>query len=107
MIVDIELIFPEWLIQHISGVAYVDVQPAIGIDVHENNARAPFATVYNPCFLRDVLKLKAALVEAEFIAALVGSHENLGQAVIIKVSCCHPASIVEIPVTEDIGFFGL
>jgi hypothetical protein len=45
MVIDKELILPKDAVLHVTGVADVDVEPAVAVDVSHGDAGAPLAFV--------------------------------------------------------------
>jgi hypothetical protein len=107
MIVDEELVLSQRTIQHLSGIAYVDIQPSVGIYVHEHYAGAPFGFVVKAGLFRDVFEMKITQVSEKLVGALVSGEEYLRQSVIVQISRRYPTAIVEIPVLENIEIAGL
>src|SRR6476469_3869892 len=79
-----------------TGVAYVHIQPAISIDVNHYRTCAPHRILPEACLVRNILKLKIALVQVQLVLSHIGSKQHIGQAIIVDVSQGHTSSIIKI-----------
>jgi hypothetical protein len=84
------------------GVTDVDIEPAVVVDIYENDAGAPHAILFEACFVGDVFKFKIAFIEIELVAAHVGCEEDVWEAVIVDVSDGYAAAVVKVPEQEAV-----
>ena len=77
MVVDIKFVLA-MAICHMPGVADIDIEPAIVVDVHEHHACTPHAVLAEAGLVRDVFEVKVAFVEIKFIVRHVGGEEDVG-----------------------------
>src|SRR5256714_4208672 len=100
-LIDVQLVRPP-LTRDVAGVANVDVQPAIAIDIGQSDSRSPQPFAFDSRFLSDVLELEVTFVEIEVIAVLVGGEHDLGQTISIQVPDGYSTAVVVIAVGEDV-----
>ena len=101
LLVDEEFVFPVVTFD-IAGIAYVDVQPAVSIDVgHTYTSRPGFAAIY-PCLLGYVFELPIAFIEVEAILFHVGGKIDVDQTVVVDVTQGHTTPVVKIAVGVDV-----
>jgi hypothetical protein len=101
----------EQLVMAVEGLmvadpADVDIQEPIVIDVHDGDACGPAAVLRDLCFGGDVPEMEAAIVEVEFIIALVGCEEEVYAAIVVKVPGANAAAIVIVHVLKYVEFCG-
>ena len=89
-----------------AGVADVDVQPAVAVDVREGDAGCPGPVPLDAGFGGDVAEAEVALVEIEPVAALVGGDHELREAITVQVADRDPTAVVVIAVGEDVQVGG-
>ena len=100
-LVDVQLVRAR-LARDEAGVADVDVEQSIAIDVGHGYSSGPGSFAANTGFVGDVPELKVALVDVELIPVQVRGEHHLGQAIPIEVAYRHAAAVVEIAVGEDV-----
>ena len=101
MIVDIELVLAV-AIAHMPGVADIDVEPSVIVDIHEHYACAPHAVLSEAGLVGDVLELEIAFVEIKLIVRHVGGEEDVGEAVVVDIPDGDATAVVEIAEKEAI-----
>ncbi len=101
MVIDVELIL-SIAIGHMTGVADIDVQPAVVIDVYEYYSCAPHAVLTEAGFAGDIFELEIAFIEIELIAGHVGGEEDIGEAVVVDVADGYAAAVVEVTKEEAV-----
>jgi len=84
------------------GVADIDIEPAIVVDVHEHHACTPHAVLAEAGLVRDVFEVKVAFVEIKFIVRHVGGEEDVGEAVVVDIPDGDATAVVEIAEKEAI-----
>jgi hypothetical protein len=82
--------------RHMSGVANIDVEPAVIIDVDECNAGAPHAILFQAGLCCDVFELEVAFVQIEFVIAHIGSEQYVGESIIIEIADGYAAAVVKV-----------
>ncbi len=105
-LVDVELVGAA-LPGDFPGVADVDVQPAVAVDVGDGDAGRPGPGVRDAGCGRDVPEVEAAEVQVESGAALVGREHHLRQAVARQVTERDAAAVVVVAVGEDVELAAL
>ena len=90
---------------HVPGVADIDIEPAVVIDVGEYDAGAPHAVLFESGFAGDVFEFPVAFIEKEFVVAHVGREEDIGEAVVVDVADGYAAAVVEVAEEETVVFF--
>jgi hypothetical protein len=106
VVVDEELVATKASVEHVARVAYIDVEPSVGIQVDEYHAGAPLGFGAKAGFCRDVFEAKATLVAEEFVRPLVGGEEDLRKAIVVEVPSGDAPSVVEVAVLEDVERLG-
>jgi len=106
MVVDIELVLT-MAIGHMPGVADIDIEPAVVIDIYEHHACAPHAVLAEACLVGDVFEMKVAFVEIKFIGPHVGGEEDVGEAVVVDVPDGDAAAVVEVAEEEAVVEFAI
>jgi hypothetical protein len=87
---------------HIAGIAYEYIQPAIMVDISHHHTGTELWFIAEARFERDIIKHPVAFVQEKFIAALVGGKKNICQSIVIDIADTYSASVVKIPVIQDI-----
>ena len=87
---------------HIAGIADVNIQPAISIDIRHGHTRTPSAGSSHSCFFGYIFKLKVPFVEVQLIGSEVGRKIQIRKAIVIHISNGYPTPIVEVAVGKDI-----
>ncbi len=95
MVINIQLVFPVTR-RHMTGIADVDVEPSVVVDVDKSNAGAPHAILLQAGLRRDVFELEVAFVQVELAVAHIGSEQYVGESVIIEIADGYAAAVVEI-----------
>lgn len=91
-----------------SGVADIDVEPTVAVDVRHDDAGAPLLFGGGePCLFRNVLKMPVAFVEIELIGPHIGGEEYVGEAVVVDVADGYAAAIVEVAIVDNVGGIGV
>ena len=67
VVIDIEFI-SSVAVAHVAGVADIDIQPAVAVDVDDGDAGAPHAVLVEAGFVGDVFEFEIAFIEVEFVA---------------------------------------
>jgi hypothetical protein len=57
---------------------------------------------FEPCFVRNVFKLKSAFIEEEFVLAHISCHKHIREPVIIDITDGNAGAIVEVPVAKNV-----
>ena len=89
-----------------TGLAEVQIQPAIAVDVTHGSARRPDACRGKAGGFSDIFKAKCTPVQVESVGDLVASHENVGQPVAAHVTNSDAAAIVEVAEEVRVQRFG-
>jgi hypothetical protein len=89
-------------VTHVTGIADVDIEPAVIVDIDENRAGTPHAILLEPRFGGDVFELEITFIEIEFIGAHVGRKEDVGETIVIDIADGDPAAVIEVPEKEAI-----
>lgn len=87
---------------HVPGVADIDIQPAVVVDIYECDAGAPHAVLAEARFIRDVVELEIAFIKIEFVVAGVGGHYYVRKTIIVEIADSDTAAVVEVPEEEAI-----
>jgi hypothetical protein len=101
MVIDIKFIISA-LTFSVSGIAHINIKPAVVVDVRHNYACIPVAFAGNTRFFGYILKLPVPFIQVEGIAAHIGAKENVGQTVVIDIAYGNSGAIVEISIAENI-----
>ena len=101
VVIDVQLV-PAVAVTHVTGIANVDIEPAVVVDVDENRAGTPHAILLEPGFGGDVFELEISFIKIEFVGAHVGRKEDVREAVVIDVSDGYAAAVIEIPEKEAV-----
>ena len=91
----------------IAHGAHVNIQQAVAVHIGHGHTGFPVGKAFDTRFLRDILKLEAALVQVQFVFALVGHKKQVGQPVVVHIAGGHSGSVVIIEVVQDIEFAGV
>src|SRR5690606_332318 len=86
----------------VAGVAYIDVDPSIAIDVGHGDAGAPVLGSCHASGFGNVFEAEIALVEKEPIGPHVSGKEYVVEAVVVDVADAYPTPVVVISEGEDI-----
>ena len=86
----------------ITGVADVDVEPAVRIDVGHRHAGTPGGLSRYAGPLGHVLELHVPPVEEEAVIYPVTAQVDVGQSVVVDVTQGHAAAVVEVAVGVDV-----
>jgi hypothetical protein len=89
-------------VAHVPGVADIDIEPSIVIDIYEHDAGAPHAVLAEAGLVGDVFEVKVAFVEIELIRSHVGSEEDVGEAVVVDIPDGDAAAVVEVAKEEAV-----
>jgi len=101
LIIDVELVSPVTVL-HVAGVAYIDIQPAVVIDVHKHGACAPHAVLREARSGGDVLKFEISFIQVDPVLTHIGGEEDIRQTVVIEVADGYAAAIVEVAEQEAV-----
>ena len=101
VVIDVKFVAPP-AVAHVAGIADVDIQPAVVVDVDEDCAGAPHAVLVEARLRGNVFKMEIAFIEIEFVASHVRREENIREAVVVDVADGNPAAVVEVPEKEAI-----
>jgi hypothetical protein len=101
VVIDVKLV-PAVAVTHVTGIADVDIEPAVIVDIDENRAGTPHAILLEPRFGGDVFELEITFIEIEFIGAHVGRKEDVGETIVIDIADGDPAAVIEVPEKEAI-----
>src|SRR5699024_4083594 len=94
-VIDKELISPV-IVCYLSGVADVDIRPAITVDVRYTYAGGPGPTSAYPGFFSDIPECKISFIQIELIICLICNHIDIKQAVVVKVTKAYSGAGIEI-----------
>src|SRR5206468_6416039 len=86
----------------VAGVANVDVEPSVAVDVGQRDTGRPRPLLAESCLGGDVAEPKLAFVEVELRPALVGREDDLWQPIACEVADRYAAAVIEIAVGEDV-----
>jgi hypothetical protein len=84
------------------GIADIDIEPSIVIDIYEYHACAPHAVLVEAGLVGDVLEVKVAFVEIKLIRSHVGGEEDVGETVVVDVPEADATAVVEVAEEETI-----
>ena len=77
--------------------AYVDIQQSIAVYIgHGNAGGPPCAAPAHAGRLRDILKLKIALIQIQSIGMHIGGKINISQTIVVNITDRHPSTIIKI-----------
>src|ERR1700722_2064248 len=79
-----------------AGIADIDVQPAVAVDVDHGDAGAPHAILAKAGFVGDVFKFEIPFVEIKLIGPHIGGEEDIGKAVVVDVADGYAAAVVKV-----------
>ena len=91
----------------VAGIADIDIQQPVRVDVCHHHTGAPFSLLPEPCLLRYVFKPEISFVEEQLVGSHIGREEYVHQTVIIDVAGGHTGTVVEIPVAENVEVPGI
>ncbi len=95
-LVDVELVDAP-LERQVAGVAHVDVEQAVTVDVSHRHARLPgIPTSGDAGLIRDVFEAEVALVEIQPVVGHISGEIEVVQAVAVQVSDGHARAVREI-----------
>ena len=101
MIVDIELVLA-MPIAHMPGVADINIEPSIIVDIDEHYACAPHAVLAEAGLVGNVFEMEVTFVEIKFVVRHVGGEEDVREAVVVDIPDGDAAAVVEIAEKEAI-----
>src|SRR5690606_23374192 len=87
---------------NVAGIAYVDVQPAVAVDICHTHSCRPGPRAGHTGFFGYVLKLEITFIDVKFIWSKVTRKINVDQAVVVNVSKGDAATIVKIAICVNI-----
>jgi len=102
MVVDIELVLSVAVL-HVAGVADIDIEPAVAVDIGHDGAGAPHAVLAEAGFCGDIFEVEAALVEIELVLAHIGGEEDIGEPVVVDIADGDAAAVVEVAEEEAVS----
>jgi len=88
-----------------ARVAYINIEPAIMVDIHEHDAGAPHAVLFKTGMGGDVLEVEIAFIEIELVLAHIGCKEDVGEAIVVEIANGYAAAVVEVPEEEAVVQF--
>jgi len=95
-----------WKTVESAHSADIDIQQAVVVDIYDRDTCGPAAVLGNGRGGGDVPEMKAAGIKIKFVAALVGSKEQVNAAISIEVPGSDAGAVVIIHIIEDIEFWG-
>ena len=100
-LVDVQLVGPA-LARHVSGVADVDVEESVTVDVGEGDPRRPEPLARDPRPLGHIREAEVTLVQVQPVCTEVRREQEFRQTVAGEVAQRHPAAVVVVAIGEDI-----
>lgn len=107
VVVEEELIATLSRVQHMTGVAEVDIEPSVLIEVDKYDAGGPLFFSAEAGFIGNVFKLKISFVPKKLIGTLIRREEYFWESVVVEVAGGDTASVVKVSVFEYVEVFGL
>jgi hypothetical protein len=90
---------------HVAGIADIDIQPPVVVDIDQHDAGAPHAVLPEPGFCGGVFEMEIAFIEIDLIIAHIGRENDVGKAVIIQIADGYAAAVIKI--AEEKAIFQL
>ena len=78
VVVEEELITTLGRVEHVTGVTEIDIEPAVLIEIDEDDACGPLFFSAESGFIGNVFELEISFVQKKFIGTLIGREEYLG-----------------------------